>query len=562
MLLYPHFDKILNGIVTNAFTGKSYDVSYRIIINPLNILFVIVFSAAAVWLSAWLPARKISKIGPVESIRGNNSLVKKGRKNSKTGYRYMLKGRAEALLAMTSVTRNRYATKGIIRSISAFLILTLVTAFAVRSFSDILTSKTEKEMIVLGKDFKDLDYALDVYEGEEYRNAVSDIKSSDEIKKYKELKYDIHRYRLPMDAHSDEYRETLETVISKFYPEGYPDWVENMILQPENVFDYPSVSVMILSDEDLRTVAKRAGISLTDGHFVLAYDLVNIDTDQYKNTFEGAAVPGFASYTVKNPLKAKTGEKIELCRPGLDEEADDYVTLTAPVTFAGYVKSSDIEDLFKLRGDSVWLFMNEETMEYLETALADAADLGIVSEMIFFSTKTGDTDILRRLSQIKNSFGDSVLYSASLLTGTEDLKKAVVTMARIVSVCFTLLIGVICLLNLYNSVMGRRLARQREMAVLDSMGITGKQRRNMLLLENIRLLIKSFIYSGVITTAFVVCLHKILNDRFGRMIFTLPLWIILLTVLISIAGLISFTALCYGRKRSRQLIEEVRSEIA
>ena len=562
MALYPHFNMLLNSIVTNAFTGKNYEVGYRIVVNPLNILFVVAFSAAAVWLSAWLPAKKISKVGPVESIRGNDGSVKSSSKGFRTGYGYMLKGKAEALLARASVRRNRYSTKGIIRSISAFIILTLVTAFLVRSFSDILTAKTEKEMVTLGKEFKGMEYCFDILEEEQYAKAVSDIEHSDEIKKYKKLTYDIYRYRLPMEEHSAEYRETLETVIRKYYPEGYPEWVTTAILEPDNILAYPYAAIMVMSDEDYKTVADKAGIKITDEYSVLAFDSVNIDTDQFSHSFEGAATPGFASYAVKEPLKAKKGEKIELCAPAFDEETEGCRTLSSSITLAGYVNNSDIEDFFTLRGEYVWLIMSEKTMANLDKEFADGADLGIVSSMMFFSVVSEDAGILGDLSQMVNSYGDKVLVSASFFTGTEDLKDAVVTMARIVSVCFTLLIGVICLLNLYNSVTGRRLARKRELAVLDSMGITGKQRSRMLLTENVLLLLKSFIYSGVITTAFVVCLHKILNDRFGRMIFTLPLWIIILTAAVSITGLFVFTALCYGKRSGKQLIEEVRSEIA
>ena len=72
MLLYPHFSEILSSIATNVITGKSCEIDYHLIINPLNIFFVIIFSAIAVWISAWIPAMKISKVGPIESIRGND----------------------------------------------------------------------------------------------------------------------------------------------------------------------------------------------------------------------------------------------------------------------------------------------------------------------------------------------------------------------------------------------------------------------------------------------------------------------------------------------------------
>ena len=52
----------------------------------------------------------------------------------------------------------------------------------------------------------------------------------------------------------------------------------------------------------------------------------------------------------------------------------------------------------------------------------------------------------------------------------------------------------------------------------------------------------------------------VLNSRFGKMIFSLPVWVIALTAVVSCAGLILFTAACYSEKKKNELIDEVRTE--
>ena len=108
--------------------------------------------------------------------------------------------------------------------------------------------------------------------------------------------------------------------------------------------------------------------------------------------------------------------------------------------------------------------------------------------------------------------------------------------------------------------MGRKIARHQELSVLYSMGMTERQKSKILILENIRLIIRAFIYSGIITSIFVVCLRKALNARFGRMIFTLPGWIMAATAAVSIAALIIFTFTCYKGTGKKQLIDEIRAE--
>ena len=185
---------------------------------------------------------------------------------------------------------------------------------------------------------------------------------------------------------------------------------------------------------------------------------------------------------------------------------------------------------------------------------------GISEKYLMFNVNTDDSNLVRRLTQIKDEYGQSALMTAGLITGYTDFKTAITSIVKIVAVCFTLLIAIICLLNLYNSVMGRKNARHQELSVLFSMGMTDKQKIKMLFLENIRLIIRSFVYSGIITSIFVVFLRRALNARFGRMIFTLPGWIMAATAAVSIAALVIFTVSCYRGTGKKQLIDEIRTE--
>ena len=151
--------------------------------------------------------------------------------------------------------------------------------------------------------------------------------------------------------------------------------------------------------------------------------------------------------------------------------------------------------------------------------------------------------------------------AASMKTGLTDFRNAITRILSIVATCFTLLIALICMLNLYNSVMGRRLSRHQELSVLESMGMTRSQKRKMLLLENLRLTLKSVIYSGIITGAFVASIRFILNSRFGKMSFTLPVWMMFITLIAGVIALFLFTAISYKDNKNIALIDEIRTEM-
>ena len=561
-LLKPHFAKIISAIASNVINGRSSEIEYRLMINPVNLVFIILFSALTVWLSALIPALRISKVGPVESIRGNEGGAKLKKKGYRTYLNFMLKGKAERLLANASVERNTHSTKGIIRSITAFIALTLITAFAARSFTDILESKANREQLVPGEAYSSYSYRFGIEDDIQYQKGKEEIASSDEVSGYREMNFNMYSYHIDYDIFTDEYKNALSTTLEKYFPDGMPEWVRSSYMGNGDLFSDPAVNIITFSQEEYDSIAKKAGIDVSgykDEINALVYEDISISTDDYRFDSDGAVKPDYSVYQIKRPLNAKAGEMTELLTYEYDEENEDFIDVTVPVRIAGYVSAEDIKEFYTLRGSELWLLVSENTKAQIDE-MAGIAAHGIDSRLILFDVNTDDSKLIRRLSQIKDEYGDSAVETAGLISEYTDFKTAVTKIADIVAVCFTILIAIICLMNLYNSVMGRRLARQKELSVLHSMGMGRGQRSKMLMLENIRLLIHSVINSALITAAFVVCLRILLDMRFGHMIFSLPLWQILLTFGISFAGLHIFTAICYREDDNTQIIEQIRME--
>ena len=560
VLLYPHFAKIISSIATNVITGKSCEIDYHLIVNPLNIFFVLIFSAVAVWISALIPAIKISKVGPIESIRGNDDTgVRLKKRGVKTYFDLMMKGRPERLLSAASISRNRHSTRGIIRSITVFISLTLITAFAVRSFTDIVKSKADQEDIAVGSKYEGYDYSFSFDEDIQYMTGKEDIVTSDEVSDYIEMNIELAPYNIALSDYTEEYRNDMNAILDLYYPGEKPQIVVENYLEPAEVWSNPEVNIITLSDDEFAEVAKKAGVDVSGENPVLIYDKVFLSTEEYEFAFEGALQPDFTSYEVKNPFNYKVGDEMNLMCAEYIKDKDEYKEIDIPVTFAGYIDASDIEEYYSLRGSAAWIITSETTRDYIGSlSPEDVSRMGL--RQILFSVNTNDSKLVRNLSQIKDEYDDYALRSASIATGLTDFKTAITKILNIVATCFTLLIALICMLNLYNSVMGRRLSRHQELSVLQSMGMTKAQKSKMLLLENVRLMVKSIIYSGLITGAFVVGIRFILNRRFGRMSFTLPVWMMVIIILASVISLSLFTAISYKDSKNT-LIDEVRNDM-
>ncbi|MCR5252037.1 MAG: ABC transporter permease [Lachnospiraceae bacterium] len=557
MLLYPHFSKLISAIASNVINGRSCEIGYRLIVNPVNILFVIVFSTLAVRISAWIPAMKISKVGPVESIRGNED-VRTGKKRYKSRLALLLKGKPERLIAAASLERNRHSTRGIVRSITAFAALSLITAFASRSMVDIIKTKTENEDFMPGERFQGYDYAFATDDDADYAKGKADIESSPETESFRELEYSLFAYNIAMKDLKEEYKNTLRTIVEMYFPEKIPDIVMENVLEPTDTATNPVCNFVYLSPEDYAEVAKNAGADVSGEHTVLVYDTVRLSTDEYRFAFDGALQPDYAVYDLKEMLALAPGEELDLLTNGYDEEEDRVYETQIPVTFAGYVDAEDVSDFFRLRPGYIWIITSTETGQYMDGLLKDGR--GILVRSLLFNVNTEDSSLVRRLSQINDTYGDSAITSASMYDGMTDFMTAITRIIEITAGCFTILIALICLLNLYNSVAGRKLSRHRELSVLDSMGMTKGQKQHMLLLEDISLLGRSFLHSVLIVMVFVLVLQKLLSDRFGKLHFTLPLPLIAVTLILSVAGLLLFTALSYRDRGREELIEKLRTE--
>lgn len=568
-LLCPYFSKLFCTMLFNIITGRSFDISYRIIINPVNILLVVAFSAIAVWVSAWIPAYKISKVGPVESIKGNENSMKLKKKGYKSYLGLMLRGKAEKLIGTASVERNLSSTKGIIRSITAFIALTLITAFATGSIGDILASMENAEDMIPGKIFTDCSYVFDDqgYLDEKcYLSGREDIMNSDEVSDYKEMDAAYYYGCIPIKDYNEEYIGAAKQILEMWFPNETPEQIQHRLFEDENfrnLYCYPKQTIIALDDEDFKRIADKAGISLeqyedAETGPVLIYDSLRISTHDCFFFDADAQKPKYSEYLLKNPLSVNVGDTIELDLMEYDEDKDEEYDVTVPVEFAGYIDADDVKEYFTFNNNTTFIFISQQTRDNI--LLKDSAfGKDNMWKCIFFNTNSEKSLLLEKLSKINDQYGRSALRSTDAFD-LKDFSEVITSIANIIAVSFTLMIALICLLNLYNSVMGRRLARHKELAVLHSMGMTRKQKNKMLMTENIRLLTRSFVYSALIISGFVISLYLMINQHYERVSISFPVWVILITLFVSITGLLTFTKICYGHDNSLQIIDEIRKE--
>ncbi len=562
-MLVPHVQDLM--VLTNFNTPMTAAAlaSFRVVVNPLNILSIVLFSIAAVWVSALLPAGRIGKTGAISSIRGNESTGEKKYRFSRlmnaASENMLKKGRCLSLLSDASVRRSRFLSKGIVRSMVIFLSLTLIVAFGVRTITDIVDKKANDSTYSLGKDFEGYQYALVTSDEVKYASLKDYLMKSEDVTGYKESNV-VAGLSIAKEYLSDEYIDSVKKVVARIKPGGVSEEEESYLYGDSMT---STMWMIILSDEEYLNLAKKAGADMaiasdTEKPSVLVYDTTSIVTDNYRYAFKENGPMDYAMYRFRNPLKVGVGETLRIDSFRHDpENAADY---SGEAVVAGYISESQLDDLYKVDDSELWCvttMANAFKLLNVEEEL-DLARYFMAFSAMEFNVVSDDCAAMKML-EVNGSADDPNYVRASLLFGLGSYKEAIAAILKIVAVCFVVLIMLICTLNLYNSVMGRSIERRGELAVLRSVGMTDAQMKKMLHLENVKLFLGSIGWSALISTAFVYFLHRAAENIIGRMTFSFPYVIIIGVCILEIVLLAAMTAVCYGRDKTG-LMERIRDE--
>lgn len=551
LLLKPSLDKLIQIFQVGIYK----DVSVTLSVNPSNLLLVAGMSFATVMLSALIPAVKMGKIGPVESIRGNEGASGRRRR---THFRLLRKGRAEALMAVSSTSRCPHLTRGIVRSIAAFGVLSVVTLYGAQSVIRLVNARMETEEFVYN--LKGYNYLLYQY-GDRSFEAVYDsakkrVKNNSAVTDTKEILDFWSTVQMKGSGLSDEYWKGYEEILRCYYPSDEKT-VQQGLTEARN---YPVYfRIICLDDSDFRKLAAagKSDMSIAgdkDMPSVLLYRKVELTT---RNMIFSSDHPDYHMFEVQNAFQYQIGDNMPLIL--YREEAE---TVELPVTVAGILDETALAPYFTVRSEHPTAIINKAAFNRI-MKLYDgvSAEFSLYDKILLFHLQEEEGDmLLRELSRIGERSKDHIMVVRFDMLNTAGFNSAIVSIIRILAYCFTALISAVCLLNLYNSVKGRAMERQRETAMLRSMGMTGRQMRKMLVMENVLLLLKGLCIAAPMSGVFILLLNRVMLWRFGNIALPVPYALIAGITAAVCAAMAVMTLLCYRFSDRESIVEEIRKE--
>ncbi|WP_340033670.1 FtsX-like permease family protein [Paenibacillus sp. FSL E2-0202] len=502
LLILPMASSFLNGSTDNVYSA-----------SPWIFIGAAAFSFMTVWIAASKPGRMASRTSPVEAVKfaGVSSGGKRNAKKSKHGaklhnmaFSNLFRSKKKLILMLSSLSLSIILFSTIFTVISSLDVNKYLRAFISGDFV------VQNEVLVSITGPRDGDpYKL----SEEFANNLSNIDGV----------------------------ETVDKVYHRYVPSPIDDAVR-AILEPMATADpHP----YLLSTLDKVGMVYNHLYGLDPGW----YDLVD------KDIIEGEF----------NRQKFASG-KYAVISEAMFIEEDSYRTYYHPgdtVTFEKSGKSYEVMAVVK--HDAVYAATTKSYSMLGYNIFLPASELqkempkGTDPANIVSATLHVDPTKLDQVEQVVKALTDST--DELTLKSREDYKDELGGFIRIfqtVGYGLSLVIALIGVLNYINTVLTGVVSRRNELAMLESIGMTKKQLKRMLILEGFYTVLLTVLITSTLGILLTYNLSKSITDNMAFMVFQMSWLPFILTVPILLILAYTVTLRAYKTLSQASIVERLR----
>ncbi len=546
--LKPHLD-----FLVGSYSGAGLDrVSLEI--SLAGVVLTAVFSALTVWISAYIPAHKISKTGAIESIRGNTSRKSKG---SPINEKLIDKLGAEGMVAGASILRDSKKNRGIIGAAAVFMVVLIVTSFS----SNLITMMVEKAMLGGESVYTTVDYDFGIVSDiggqheAQYEAIKAEALADENVENIIEYYNGFHLARAEAGVYGSEYWNAVDKIMDAYGLTEEQKTEYGRTPTDEAIFlmafdDATFARIVNATDADASITgdeAARAAIIIQDGA---------LTTDNY--IYPGDA--DFKFFEIEHMTDKQVGETFETYVYSPSEM--DYKTF--PLTVAGLATKEQLSEIFIEDSVRMCVIISRSTMEELAAVTLEENGAECEKNLLMKFRNTDCTlysDLAQRTYDTENEYTpESIEVFRNVGVQAKSISDAITSAIRVLLVCFVVLTSLICMLNLFNSVRGKIAGRKMEFAALRSVGMTDHQFVKMLTLECCGIFAASAIAAIVVATPLIYLVRTVLVDLFGNLSTSIPFGMYLLAIALTAAALFLFTFFSFRAEKNKNILEDIRRE--
>lgn len=471
------------------------------------IVGIVLFSMMTLFISAFLPARKASKVTPIAALRQTNEIKVKGRSLRTPRYVKWMFG-YEGELAHKSLKRNGRKSRMITISITLSVVLFLSVNYFTTMFTQANASAYDMPyQITVGSEYKDKD-ALE-----------EEMKKIEEI----DLIYGVNNIYYPYDKKHADGEFHTEIMSEEYLTSTY----KNLFSEEMNLY------VNIVEDEHFRQMCGANGIEF-DQFFGDSLKAVLMNNVSHRN--------GGAKVFEEKILGQKVGSKDE--------------TYVSAFEIAGLVEYDDTSYLCKLNPKNcVSLYVPESTFYRLYYK----DDAGTEDVLYTFGIETEKhAKVIEEIYEILDEGGYSDAYASDLVDMLQSMN-TIIFVLGVFTYGFIVLITLITIANIINTISTGILLRKKEFAMLKSVGMTPAGFRKMICLESLLYGFKALIFGLPISAGLSYLMNKQIGSGVIPFEINWGLYLLVVAVVFLVIGLTMFYAVAKAQRNS--IVETLKEEI-
>ncbi len=425
-------------------------------VNPWIFVFSAVFAWITVMISCFRPARTAGKVTPVEALRYTEQASGFGSRSGKKGV--SLLGMAAARL-----TGSKGKTVLVIVSLALSMVTFTLTVILANSFS------MEKYLSDIPSDFLVADAKYFAYRWDE-ENAIS-LEDHAFLTSLDGVTDSFVTYAMPTSYYPETYfsEEAVREMLSRH---GEGEYIDSYIANSMEADGTIAQKVQLLGLEDtafarlkvcegdITKLAENGYIAVEQNAYFKVGDTITLrynDRSEYTNTQTGAV------YTVFESIPVNEYEYIEINRETHEVTYEIAAVVDCPYSF-GYRFSIDTpllltscEELFAQSEHAAPLYIAFDTADEAEAEIEQFLADYTAASTLSYTSRAAEADSFAAFKR----------------------------MFMILGLALSIIVGLIGLLNFINTMMTSIHSRQREIAALQAMGMTGKQLCRMLVWEGL-----------------------------------------------------------------------------
>lgn len=449
-------------------TGDS--IRLHAVVDWKIIVFSALVSALTIFISAWIPAHRASKITPIEALRQTNTVkVKKAKKLKTSRLRQKLFG-FEDVLAVKNYKRNAKRSRTVVFALAVSVILFLSTA----NFTGMLTNALDNEYDGI---------QFDVYESVNSSDGPLSVDLVEKLNKEVSRMPGIESMRICAD------NEMMVDGLDK-----------QLTAEAKKANMDRSVYVLGVDNDTFAALAKEAGIdpSVCQDDKIPTGILINrvqVATEKKQSL-------------VLNPLQGSlAGQTFTGSMVGYNSEGNElYAKYTAKVAAQMDKEASNL-------GSFMHPTLVVPMHSYLVHFPSVLAEDDIVSYARYYITAQDHDRVYTEVSDLLSDT-KGISHTGYDAAAQAETMRALRIVVMTFGYGFITLITLISVMNIINTISSGMEERRREFAMIKSVGMTPRSFKKSIYLENIRYGVMALVWGLPVSLGLDFLMYKILGSSF------------------------------------------------